>query len=115
MDERLTEPFISGGAMSEVEAAAGGLRGGISSSMEVSDDKDEELETLDVRGFFVGGGSAGASAGLTTLCVVFLGPLSEILGFRGTACVSIEGRGIISGASEGTGLVSLTTSLFLNS
>lgn len=120
MDERLTEPFVSGGAVSIAEAAADaencdGFSGGISSSMEVSDDKDEELETLDVRGFVVGGGSDGVWAELATLCVDFLGGLSEILGFRGTACVSIEGCGIISGASEDTCLASLATSLFFSS
>lgn len=112
IDERLTEPFVSGGAMSEAVAVAAES---ISSSMEVSDDKDEELETLDVRGFVFGGGGAGVWAGLTTLCVDFFGGLSEILGFRGTACVSIEGRGTISGASEGSCLASLATSLLLSS
>lgn len=101
--------------MSEAEAAADGSRGGISSSIEVSDDKDEELETLDVRGFVLDGESAGVWAGLTTLCVDFFGGLSEILGFRGIACVSIDGRGTISGGSEETCLPSLATSLFFNS
>jgi len=73
------------GVAAGTEERNGSARG-ISSSILVSEDKDEELETLDVRGFFVGCGGAGSSAGLVTLCVAFLPEfLSEILSFRGTA------------------------------
>lgn len=54
--------------------------------MLVSEDKDEELETLEVRGLVVDLREAGVSAGLVTLCAAFLPEfLSEILSFRGTA------------------------------
>lgn len=99
-EERFRDPLTSVGAASlEVRSGIWGLRpiygGGVLSSMEVKDERDEELETLDVRGLVVSGEDAGLLAGF-----VFLPILSEILGFRWTGWVSIDGRGIISGAGE---------------
>jgi len=73
------------GVATGAEDCNGSARG-ISSSMLVSEDKDEELETLEVRGLVVDWGRDGVSAGLVTLCVAFLPEFfSEILSFRGTA------------------------------
>ena len=50
----------------------------------MSDERDEELETLDARGLVLAGRGAGESTGLLTVFVFFV-ILSEIFGLRGTA------------------------------